>query len=74
MLNMSSKTEESEKNMATLLQKMMTKFTMTLMKTEYPLVGQLATSAKGTRTIKWSNGVTWTDCQSPGAPDCSMST
>jgi len=48
--------------------------TMTLTKTQYPLVGHLATSAKGTRTIKWSNGVSWTDCQSPGAPDCSMST
>jgi hypothetical protein len=46
--------------------------TMTLMPTEYPLIGHLATSPKGTRTIAWSNNVVWTDCQSPGAPDCSM--
>ena len=47
--------------------------TMTLMPTEAPLKGKVSTTAQGTREIVWANGVTWSDCASPHAPDCSMS-
>ena len=46
--------------------------TMTLMPTEAPMKGKVSTTAQGTRVIAWANGVTWSDCASPHAPDCSM--
>jgi hypothetical protein len=48
------------------------RMTMTLMPTEAPLKGQAATTKGGLRSIAWANGVTWFDCASPGAPDCTM--
>ena len=46
--------------------------TMTLMPIEAPMKGKVSTTAQGTRVIVWANGVTWSDCASPHAPDCSM--